>query len=498
MANNLTGLNLATRSGEGGADVMSFGQLDRAANLMYQEQKKAELTAAKSFQDADTLLQKELGGIRSADEDEIFNLYKEVADARKELHFNPNVQKDVKVFAEKQKNAALKEATLRQRIAKSKETKKNLESTSKFDLNDFDPDKIKDYPSYLNMPTSELEKIGANVPQFFMNQGVDLSKLAQWKKNAMGVVQKVKFGEEVESADKYNLEQKIIGRMNDPVQFFNILSSNFASKEAAYTARTLAKQMTPQQKTYIQTRFNEIPEEDFKAKWGVSKQDLLNKRGASDDYANEYLILESMQHAVDNLPKEVEIKRRKNDKFVEQNKNTEWDRRNEKASAQADRRNEVRAANSVNNQYRPDIHVNSIYDSGVDDNMTYNYKGQKINGREVALPEELEDKYYDKFKGELQRPNKVIMTKDKKKVYLFYYSPKKTASGNHIIDPSRTRAVDVQAAMIPTLSKSFGGTAFTKTTLFTQEGNNKPQQGNGQKSGRKYKGLDKNGNPIFE
>ena len=123
MANNLTGLNLATRAGEGGADVMSFGQLDRAANLMYQEQKKAELTAAKSFQDADTLLQKELGGIRSADEDEIFNLYKEVADARKELHFNPNVQKDVKVFAEKQKNAALKEATLRQRIAKSKETK---------------------------------------------------------------------------------------------------------------------------------------------------------------------------------------------------------------------------------------------------------------------------------------------------------------------------------------------------------------------------------------
>lgn len=351
MANNLTGLNLATRSGEGGADVMSFGQLDRAANLMYQEQKKAELTAAKSFQDADTLLQKELGGIRSADEDEIFNLYKEVADARKELHFNPNVQKDVKVFAEKQKNAALKEATLRQRIAKSKETKKNLESTSKFDLNDFDPDKIKDYPSYLNMPTSELEKIGANVPQFFMNQGVDLSKLAQWKKNAMGGVQKVKFGEEVESADKYNLEQKIIGRMNDPVQFFNILSSNFASKEAAYTARTLAKQMTPQQKTYIQTRFNEIPEEDFKAKWGVSKQDLLNKRGASDDYANEYLILESMQHAVDNLPKEVEIKRRKNDKFVDEKKYEDWLKKNKITSSQATRRAYIsRAANGKENE----------------------------------------------------------------------------------------------------------------------------------------------------
>lgn len=344
MANNLTGLNLATRSGEGGADVMSFGQLDRAANLMYQEQKKAELTAAKSFQDADTLLQKELGGIRSADEDEIFNLYKEVADARKELHFNPNVQKDVKVFAEKQKNAALKEATLRQRIAKSKETKKNLESTSKFDLNDFDPDKIKDYPSYLNMPTSELEKIGANVPQFFMNQGVDLSKLAQWKKNAMGVVQKVKLGEEVESADKHNLEQKIIGRMNDPVQFFNNLSSNFASKEAAYTARTLAKQMTPQQKTYIQTRFNEIPEEDFKAKWGVSKQDLLNKRGASDDYVNEYLILESMQHAVDNLPKEVEIKRRKNDKFVDEKKYEDWLKKNKLTNSQAIQRLYMKAA----------------------------------------------------------------------------------------------------------------------------------------------------------
>lgn len=461
MANNLTGLNLATRSGEGGADVMSFGQLDRAANLMYQEQKKAELTAAKSFQDADTLLQKELGGIRSADEDEIFNLYKEVADARKELHFNPNVQKDVKVFAEKQKNAALKEATLRQRIAKSKETKKNLESTSKFDLNDFDPDKIKDYPSYLNMPTSELEKIGANVPQFFMNQGVDLSKLAQWKKNAMGGVQKVKFGEEVESADKYNLEQKIIGRMNDPVQFFNNLSSNFASKEAAYTARTLAKQMTPQQKTYIQTRFNEIPEEDFKAKWGVSKQDLLNKRGASDDYANEYLILESMQHAVDNLPKEVEIKKTPNKKFIDEQKKTEYDRRFKLQEGGKNFRASILAKGG--GQLDPNVAVDEIYDLGQETNLGYRIKagGDLVYGREVTLTPELESDFFDKKNGAVQRPNHTVMSHDKTKLYLVY----KDEDGK--VNEKKSRVVNVPTDLKASISKNYGGAVFTRKNLFT-------------------------------
>ena len=364
---------------------------------------------------------------------------------------------------------------------------------------EFDDEKVPTLFEAFKMPTSQRKEKNLIGAEPFRYTGMDMKGLADLSKKSMGTIQKVPFGQEVETDGGYNFEQKFIGRTNDPVQYATNMYKGMQTNKYTQGARAALSQMSPIQINQIQSSYNAIPDAEFEAKWGRKKEDLLKAFSANpDDKVGQYVTLDAMQYAVNNMPKEVEIKRRKNDKFVEQNKNTEWDRRNEKASAQADRRNAVRAANSVNNQYRPDIHVNSIYDSGVDDNMTYNYKGQKINGREVALPEELEDKYYDKFKGELQRPNKVIMTKDKKKVYLFYYSPKKTASGNHIIDPSRTRAVDVQAAIIPTLSKSFGGTAFTKTTLFTQEGNNKPQQGNGQKSGRKYKGLDKNGNPIFE
>lgn len=463
MANNLTGLNFSTRTGEGGADVMTWGNLDRSANRLYAEQKQAELTAAKSFQDADNILKKELGGIRSADEKEIFDLYKEATDARKELLFNPNIQKDVRLYAEKQRNATLKEAALRERINKSKETKKNLELVSKFDLDDFDPERVKDYPTYLNAPTSELEKIGATVPQYFMNQGIDLGKLGQWKKSAAGYVKDVPFGTPKEVNDGYEIEQSMIMRGNDPVQYFNALASNFASKEAAYTARALAKQMTPQQKTQIQTRFNQIPEEEFKSKWGISKQDLLNKRGSADDYANEYLVLDAMEFAVDNLPKEATPKRTPNKKFIDEVKKKEYDRRFKLQEGGKNFRAAIMAKGG-NNQLDPAIAVNEIYDLGNETGLGYRIKkgGQPVFGREVTLTPELEEDFFDKYKGNKERPTHTVMSHDKQKLYLIY-----TEADGTTVDEDKTRVVNVPTDLVSSIAKNYGGSVFTRKNLFT-------------------------------
>ena len=461
MANNLTGLNAATRVGDGIADVMTWGNLDRAANRLYAEQKQAELTAAKSFQDADNILKKELGGIRSADEQEIFDLYKEATDARKELLFNPNIQKDVRLYAEKQRNATLKEAALRERINKSKETKKNLELVSKFDLDDFDPERVKDYPTYLNAPTSDLEKIGATVPQYFMNQGIDLGKLGQWKKSAAGSVKEVPFGTPKEVNDGYEIEQSMISRGNDPVQYFNALASNFASKEAAYTARSLAKQMTPQQKTQIQTRFNQIPEEEFKSKWGISKQDLLNKRGSADDYANEYLVLDAMEFAVDNLPKEATPKRTPNKKFIDEVKKKEYDRRFKLQEGGKNFRASMMA--KAGGQLDPNVAVDEIYDLGQETNLGYRIKagGDLVYGREVTLTPELESDFFDKKNGSVQRPNHTVMSHDKTKLYLVY----KDSDGS--VNEKKSRVVNVPTDLKASISKNYGGTVFTRKNLFS-------------------------------
>ena len=50
MANNLTGLNAATRVNDGIADVMTWGNLDATANRMYAEQKQKEQQGIKEYQ----------------------------------------------------------------------------------------------------------------------------------------------------------------------------------------------------------------------------------------------------------------------------------------------------------------------------------------------------------------------------------------------------------------------------------------------------------------
>jgi len=148
MANdNMVGLNLATRAGEGGADVMSWNYLDNVNKQLYAEQKQKEAQAVKDFSVADELLKKDIGGIRSADNDEIFNKYNKVKELRKALYFDEKAKKDPKKFAELQRLAQLEENDLRQSILESKEVKELDKMTtqklgSKLSRDDFDDEKI--------------------------------------------------------------------------------------------------------------------------------------------------------------------------------------------------------------------------------------------------------------------------------------------------------------------------------------------------------------------
>ena len=125
------------------------------------------------------------------------------------------------------------------------------------------------------------------------------------------------------------------------------------------------------------------------------------------------------------------------------------------------------AAKNAEPQYNPEIHLESIYESGSKDPMTYTLKGNKIQGREVSIPDELQDKYFDKVSGIVRRPDKVIMTDDKKKMYLIKFTGEVTKSGNPVINSSATRVVDVGSDLIPALAKTYGGVPFTRSNIFT-------------------------------
>ena len=355
MANNLTGLNLATRAGEGGADVLSFGQLDRAANLMYQEQKQKEAQGYKEYQLGQQELSKDFSKVRSADIPDLMDRYNVLKQKKQKLLFDPKIKNDAIAFAEAQKEANLAEAELRNLMAESVEVKElDNQITKRLSTNrdEFDDEKVPTLFEAFKMPTSQRKEKNLIGAEPFRYTGMDMKGLADLSKSAMGTLQKVPFGQEVETDGGYNFEQKFIGRTNDPVQYATNMYKGMQTNKYTQGARASLSQMSPIQINQIQSAYNAIPDAEFEAKWGRKKEDLLKAFSANpDDKVGQYVTLDAMQYAVNNMPKEVESKRRKNDKFVDEKKYEDWLKKNKITSSQATRRAYIsRAANGKENE----------------------------------------------------------------------------------------------------------------------------------------------------
>jgi hypothetical protein len=261
--------------------------------------------------------------IRSADTDEIFYKYNRLKDIRKKLYFDENVKKDPKIFAELQREAQLTEADLRGGISESKEVAKGFSAISSGVMQNpfkFDTKKTSLLPQFIETPTSKLKEMGATTPNFFLYGGVDLPKLSAWKKAAMGSPKDIESGTPRQIYGGYKMEKDVLSRPNDPINYFNSLVSNFATNQAGQAAQLLMSEMNPAEKTQIINNFEAIPKEEFEAKWGIKKEDLLKKQGSPDDLANQYVLLDAMKYATDNLPKVVKTKQENNVEFIEKKK----------------------------------------------------------------------------------------------------------------------------------------------------------------------------------
>ena len=73
---NSYGLNLSNKTGEGGADVMQWGNTDKAVNQLYQEQKAREARGYNDYIQGQKQLQGEFANVRSADMPDVIKGYK--------------------------------------------------------------------------------------------------------------------------------------------------------------------------------------------------------------------------------------------------------------------------------------------------------------------------------------------------------------------------------------------------------------------------------------
>ncbi len=338
--NNAFGLNVSTGKGDGAASVLTWGNLDRTANQLYQEQKQREQRGYNDYLAGESALQKEFANVRSADVPDVVAAYNARKKLKQQMLFDEKIKKDPIQLAKKQQELNIQDAALRQLIAGSqelKETDKSINARKLSHPDDFDNDLVQQHTEDLNLPLRERMKEGRIDSTPYLYKGVDMVKLGSLAKQATGTPKTLPIGEPTVADEGYKIEQKFISRPNNPVQYAENMYKNLQTNKMGQGAATLLNQMSPVKVGQITAQFNAIPDDEFEKRWGVKKSQLVNGV-LPDDKSGQYVLLDAMKYAVDNMPTDAKSEFRPNEKFRNDQNADEWDRRNGITSKQADER----------------------------------------------------------------------------------------------------------------------------------------------------------------
>ena len=338
--NNAFGLNLSAGKGDGAAGVLTWGNLDRTANQLYQEQKQREQRGYNDYLAGEQALQKEFANVRSADVPDVVTAYNARKRLKQQMLFDENIKKDPVKLAQKQQELNIQDAALRKLIAGSqelKETDKQINARKLSHPDDFDNELVQQHTEDLNLPLRERMEAGRIDSQPYLYKGVDMAKLGSLAKQAMGTAKTLPIGEPTVADEGYKLEQRFITRPNNPVQYAENMYKNLQTNKMGQGAASLLNQMQPTKIAQITAQFNAIPDDEFEKRWGVKKSQLVNGV-LPDDKSGQYVLLDAMKYAVDNMPTDAKSEFRPNEKFRNEQNAAEWDRRNVITSKQADDR----------------------------------------------------------------------------------------------------------------------------------------------------------------
>lgn len=336
MANSY-GLNSSQRVGEGDANILSWGNLDRAANQIYQEQKQREARGYNDYLQGQAALQKEFANVRSADIPDVVNSYNDLKRIKQQMLFNDKVKNNPIELAKIQEQANEKEKRLRKLMAQSRELKETDKAINQRMLShpdDFDENAGSQFAQHLNLPLAERYKMNAIGVTPYLYKGVDMDKLGALSKQAAGTPTEVPYGQPTIADEGYKIQQNYIKRGANPLQYAESMYKGFQTNKMGQGARFLLNQMTPEKISQVIQKYNDIPDKEFEEKWGVPKSALTNGFLA-DDKAAQYVLLDAMNYAVNNMPTESAPKFRPNEAFRNEKNKEEFDRRNEKTYKQA-------------------------------------------------------------------------------------------------------------------------------------------------------------------
>lgn len=457
--------------------------IDKAGALLYNQQKQREQQIASEANQLDELMKKEFAGVRSADIQDISQKWNNYKGLKKQILFNRDLQKDQTKFIEAQKAANQQLADIQESINASKQYKETLDGLRKDYLvrsESYDDNAGQMMAMAMQTPLSQLRNFrtglqdptGAEVtldftnPETFRYKGTDYDPFPDLDKLRGGKVTREIFKGAVsptsveDKFEVYNFFERT------PLEYKERFRSMLAGDRKANKFYLSQLEQTPiEDIKAVQAQYDAIPEETFK-KLGLKKDKLDYQEGMTRaDIAATYM---AQKYALENS------------KFLSQASKEEFRENKERKRLQDisewDRRQAIRDKNALNrafvvsqgkNEYVPEYHIDAIFEEGDDKIGHITVGGKKIEGKRVTLPDEVSEKLMRDLGKYKEKPSYYYMSNDMQSLYPVYETGEKTKSGNPIIDTKEGEKISVSTGLIPQLSKTFGGQAFTKKSIFT-------------------------------
>lgn len=409
---------------------------DRLAYSLYNEERQRKARVEKENEDMDKLLNKEFAKIRSADTEDIIGQYNQYKAIKKQLLFDPKVQRDAKLYNQLQQAAGESLSNLYSSINRSGELKsqyENLITERKANPDKFATDFFDRVNAFSQTPMSKLKTHPLG----------DLSNLDnyRWKGSvtnfepiitkAMGV--KRPIGEPVITKDGLKFKTETYEGFNSPYEFYNNLIGQLAGSQSPHDFVRTFGNITPEQEEQITNQYAELLADDhYRKLYGIA-QDQDFPPSAYDTEAGRTARLLAMQHAINRRPSSkvtltTDTEAQMQQQLANQKELEGIRQRNRERLAglnQAYRLAAYDYKNAKTAEQETDILDNMVdeqFADGKDDKRTFTLYGKKYEGRAVKIPKSLRDKYaFKDEKGHSIPADEFYMTEDKKYIVPIYW-----------------------------------------------------------------------------
>lgn len=295
--------------------------LDRAAQQLYQEQKIRQVRQQQENAALDANIQKEIGKVRSVDTPDVIKAWQDYKGLKQQLLFNKDLQKDPLAYNQLQQAAQRAYQNVFSTSNKSQELKelqKNLVSEAMRNPNGMADDYGKRISTLMNTPVSSVNahpEYGdlTNFDEYrYKGMNTDFGKMLQ---DAIGRTPRKIAGKEQLMEGGLEYKTPMVEYGNTPGQVKDYLVGAMAMRQAGRDAAYQWDHLPENEIASTIKKYQELPKEYWE-KIGLSgPQDLLPKN--PDNKSENFAAYQAMKYAVENAPREIEPKFRKNEKALE-------------------------------------------------------------------------------------------------------------------------------------------------------------------------------------